>query len=96
AEDCLKQHNLTSSQVESVPPSRPVDKVPRDIQCYSRCVIDEYFGEDDKIDLKRLENRARTEEIRVLADCKQKYDPVSDRCEYAYLILQCLHLGKSS
>ncbi|EDV30100.2 Odorant-binding protein 18a [Drosophila ananassae] len=95
AEDCLKVYNLTSKKVESVPPSTPVSEVPHNIKCYSRCIIDEYFGDDDKIDLKRLENRARDDEKVILADCKQKYDDdSSDRCDYAYKIIQCLYLGR--
>ncbi|XP_017088099.2 general odorant-binding protein 57c [Drosophila bipectinata] len=97
AEDCLRLYNLTSKQVEDVPPFLPFSEVPHNIKCYSRCIADEYFGDDDKIDLKKLENRARDDEKIILADCKQKYDDeITDRCDYAYQIIQCLYLGKNN
>ncbi|XP_017050461.1 uncharacterized protein LOC108094402 [Drosophila ficusphila] len=97
-EDCLKNHNLTSADLEEVNPSTPVSAVPINIKCYSRCVIDEYFGEDGKIDLERVGNRGTEQEKIVLAQCKQQFDDVTDlgRCDYPYLMLQCFYLGKRS
>ncbi|XP_016976951.1 uncharacterized protein LOC108042950 [Drosophila rhopaloa] len=98
AQDCLKLHNLTSAEVETVAPSTPVSEVPLAVKCYSRCMIDEYFGEDGKIDLQRVGSRGTEREHTFLAHCKQQFDGVTDldRCDYPYLMLQCLFTGKAS
>ncbi|XP_017064578.1 uncharacterized protein LOC108103562 [Drosophila eugracilis] len=96
--DCLKLHNLTSAQIEAVNPSTPVSIVPLNIKCFSRCVIDEYYGDDGKIDLQRVGNRGTQQEHIILSQCKEKYDDASDlgRCDYPYLMIQCLLEGKTS
>ncbi|XP_016954470.1 uncharacterized protein LOC108027537 [Drosophila biarmipes] len=98
AEDCLKLHNLTSAQVEAVDPSTAVSHVPLAVKCYSRCAIDGYFGDDGKIDLQRVGNRGTKEEHAILAQCKQRFDDATDlgRCDYPYLMLQCLFSARAS
>lgn len=83
---------MTRSQVEALAPNIPVSEVPLNIKCYSRCVLGEYIGSDGKIDLKLVGNRPNADELRVLVQCKQRLDDVSDRenCDYAYLMQKCL------
>ncbi|KAI8033486.1 uncharacterized protein LOC128265531 [Drosophila gunungcola] len=98
AKDCLKLHNLTSSKVEAVALTTHFAAVPLDVKCYSGCVIEEYFGDDGKIDLQRVGNRGTEQEQTILAQCKQQFDGVNNlgRCDYPYLMLQCLFMGKAS
>ncbi|EDX18349.1 GD15603 [Drosophila simulans] len=98
AEGCLKHHNLTSAQVEAVAPSTPVAEVPVAVKCYSRCLIQDYFGDDGKIDLQKVGKRGSEEDLVILSQCKQQFDGVTnlDTCDYPYLILQCYFKGKQS
>ncbi|KAH8235847.1 hypothetical protein KR032_008951, partial [Drosophila birchii] len=98
SEDCLKTHNVTNLQVEAVAPHTPVNDIPSNIKCYSHCVIQDYFGSDGKIDLKLVGNKASAQEQRILGECKQQNDEINDldKCDYAYLMLQCLFLGKAN
>ncbi|KAH8237751.1 hypothetical protein KR038_011136, partial [Drosophila bunnanda] len=97
-EDCLKLHNVTQEQVEAVPLHANVDEVPFNIKCYTRCLIHDYFGSDGKIDLQLVGNKANAQEQRIFAECKQQNDDITDldKCDYAYLMLRCLFLGKEN
>ncbi|KAH8356617.1 hypothetical protein KR200_010288, partial [Drosophila serrata] len=97
-EDCLKLHNVTRSQVGAVPLHKPVEDVPMNIKCYSRCIIHDYFGSDGKIDLELVGNKANAQEQRILGECKKQNDDITDldNCDYAYVMLRCLFIAKEN
>ncbi|XP_017037247.1 uncharacterized protein Obp18a [Drosophila kikkawai] len=98
AESCLRRHNVTSSQVEAVAPNTPVADISSNIKCYSLCVISDYIGSDNKVDLQLVGTRASPQEQRILVECKKQIDDNTnlEKCDYAYLMLQCLFLAKTN
>ncbi|KAH8362134.1 hypothetical protein KR084_002067 [Drosophila pseudotakahashii] len=89
---CMSKNNVTRAELEAVLPSTPLSEVSLAVKCYSRCVLDEFIGDDGRIDLEKVGNRGNKQDHIILAQCKQRYDDVTDRlgCDYSYLMLKCL------
>ncbi|XP_016998240.1 uncharacterized protein Obp18a [Drosophila takahashii] len=97
-DSCMTKNNVTSAELEAISPSTPISDVSLAVKCYSRCVLDEYIGDDGRIDLEKVGSRGNKQEHIILAQCKQRYDDVTDRlgCDYSFLMLRCLFKSPTS
>ncbi|EDV92112.1 uncharacterized protein LOC6565729 [Drosophila grimshawi] len=96
SDECLHVHKVTHVDLEAISPDKPVSSIATNIKCYTRCLIKDYIGSDNKLDLARLGPNASAYERLVMRHCKQIFDGLnafSDPCDYGYLVLQCMTIN---
>ncbi|KAH8400592.1 hypothetical protein KR222_007555 [Zaprionus bogoriensis] len=98
SDECLKIHKVTRAELDALSPNTPAEGIHNNIKCYAKCLLRDYIGPDNKLDLKRVGDRANAREKVIMERCIEKYDSISESspCDYGYLILQCLTLRTES
>ncbi|XP_023033493.1 uncharacterized protein LOC111519049 [Drosophila willistoni] len=83
---CEKKFYITDGETSAIPRNATIDDISTKLRCYLKCIYEEYFGSDGKVDPKLVnEERLRP---KVLL-CKEKYDNTEEKtgCDYAAQII---------